>query len=1323
MEFSPKYFWDANNQSMAVAEGLLDGSAPGSVPAWQTHGTHVLGSILARPYPPIGHPDFDPGTAAMGVAPGAYAMTYRALHGWTYTSIIISGIEWSFRDGATVVNASIGGMMSASMVVQNIFISQLMLADPNFVFVTSAGNNGNQFFTGSNPGGQQMISVAMFTEANSRGSTITSPGFTGSTNFSFVLNRDLARLQELDNGRLIVNTPGVDLAHNNGEIRIFPMPLVSATPVTAGIAHVPVGAGTVQDVAALVETFGREALQGHYVLIRRGEGTDVVSQRLVDIGMAGAISINNQLLVPPLVAAAGNNSHLVPIIMIPYEQGMQWATSMVHGGTTPVYHNVTFQGQGGMLTPGQTTTTPPEFSTSTFVLSEPGFIFGHGLPVLAGGSSRGPIEHSFEIFPHVGAQGQQVFSTFPRWHAQAGGTGTAANPLWNQGSWTRAYGSIGGTSMSSPQVAGAVALMQQHSRLNEGGQWANYEIKTRLMNTSMPLDYEGNIYSAFDGARNINVREAIDTNSVVAVRFDRLPTDLFMDYESQNFVTTLTGSFSFGGFNRAIATGNPRNIGDRAHSETMTAEIHNNSNAPVTYTITHNFIPAGHRPARPAGSNTAPLGGAALTFSQTSITVPANSMQTFTATINIPAGTDLGFYEGTVTVRGNNGDTAILPFAAVTHSRQPAFNFLGLHRPVITTNTPAQGAQNMTSNELVMSYSQTWGFYADMYLIDGAIVNNPAFTGDNWWAGEILPDGSRDLLFADYILGTVMGTTGESIDARHFNVNRGINPLHTMRGVIFDGYYAPGLRDTLDGMSEPRRLEREGNFFIGMNIFRQTITATQPGAAAGQSQNWFWDQSELIPFAVDNTPPQLTAHNIAASGNNIVVTGTVAHAWTQTATGMTNGMWTTPRPVNLQNNIGVWVLAGDNVAGNRPVRADVAANGTFNVTLTNALQGAAGDVAVTIWVIDGYAPVPIVNQVPVGSGNPALAAFWNQPALARIHNAIPEHFTGPSGLVRASAADEAQLRADVLFGRAHNLNPQVFGINEAMFGQYAWGGLNVATYNFSVAAGAPATDGIFELPPLAELANVYPPYDGNDDPYADLNDDEEDKDMPEIDNVDDSDHNTARAAAPVSFAGLNFNVPQFHADVMAGNAFAMMPTHESFIVTEMTEAAVANITVAIRQGTEIGTALPTAVHPNGYRFVGFNTEQDGSGTAITAATVVTGPITAYAIWDTNVVSGLITISPEHQVVGVQRTRTVTVNEGMLPAGTNLNTLTLWAVIEAGASVLVVPQPVTAEFELMYGASATRLLVVLTDGLHHAFTGDLAHNARLFGMDQLTGLTP
>jgi len=1094
-ECSPLYFWsDGNPETGAGAEnrkvtyGLMSADPAGTIASLgaSSHGTHVSGTILGRPY------GDDPGTSIIGIAPAAWGIHYRGLYGSgaSYVSVWISGQEWSFLDGAHVVNMSLGQQAAHELSIANVSINNIMLADPTIVFVMSAGNSGTEFFTGSNPGGGSIgLTVSALAEPT-RGLAVESVDFSGVGAATFITARDNARVEELGNGNFIINHPSAGLVHDNGQFKIFAMPRVDSA-VEAGV---PVGIGTTAEFAALYNEHGTD-LEGHFVLVRRGETAANLDVRAHSIGLGGVISVNNPNIAP-LVLNAGGPATItnVAILQIDRTSGAMWATNIAEGsgyGTFRFTNNTVI---------------------SNFTNGAPATNTG-GLPSTQGFSSRGPVVESFEISPCIGSHGVNVFSAHPRF-TQAGAAANN-NWTWQNLPWHSAHANSSGTSMSAPHVAGAVALIQHYSRehnLGEyNGMWGNYEIRTRVMNTAIQLDYTGNIYSPFDGARNIDVLAAVKTNTVVFAEYDRVPTRMFMEVGglTQTTQTTLTGSFSFGGFNRHS------DIADHnlVRARTIRAYIQNNSNQTITYTLTSTFNHSSLRTAERGGGvfiSTLPLDGATLNH-PTTLSVPAGDRVGFDVTINLPDNREIGFYEGFMTVTGGSHDI-VLPFAAVTYLRQSAFEFLGLYRPVITTNTVLEGAQNITSNELIMYFTQNWGFAAVFYLIDAEPARAAGLNADNWYTGIVNPiDGSHDLLFREYFIGTTMGSALQHRHrlSRHFPRNRGggEHSAHerTMRGVIFDGYYNPLLWESPAGWGERERLDREGEFYIGITIYRQSPNATAT-TAVGTSNMWFWEQNVLVPFYVDNALPEfrsITVNDIevdmhsrtattvhvepkttfneeieAYSDYDIVITGNVFDEWILEATNSnsTFGVWrehifggqaSNPfRQVNKTNNLALWVLAGENEVGNRPIRANVEPNGDFNVTLHGALTGE--EVELNFWLINGYAPVPVMNQVPIGVGNPRLDLthgtpgpapnppavptnfWWNVPAVARMLTDVESYFELEigDGFVSASGLD-ALLRSDVVFGR-HSTSPAVYNIPAEYFNQFAWSGLNVT--QFSVTA-------------------------------------------------------------------------------------------------------------------------------------------------------------------------------------------------------------------------------------------------------------------------------
>lgn len=108
---------------------------------------------------------------------------------------------------------------------------------------------------------------------------------------------------------------------------------------------------------------------------------------------------------------------------------------------------------------------------------------------LADFSSRGPVTVTWEIKPDVVAPGVAINSTIP------GG-----------------YLPLQGTSMASPHVAGACALIKQAHP-----DWTPQQIKAALMNTALQIkDSKGVIYKTYEqGAGRIQTEQAIKSETLV----------------------------------------------------------------------------------------------------------------------------------------------------------------------------------------------------------------------------------------------------------------------------------------------------------------------------------------------------------------------------------------------------------------------------------------------------------------------------------------------------------------------------------------------------------------------------------------------------------------------------------------------------------------------------------------------------------------------------------------------------------------------------------------------------------------------------------------
>ncbi|WP_099361880.1 S8 family serine peptidase [Fredinandcohnia onubensis] len=193
-------------------------------------------------------------------------------------------------------------------------------------------------------------------------------------------------------------------------------------------------------------------LQGKIALISRGAGIAFVDKASAAkaAGAAGAIIYNNVAGEQPDVPGMA-----VPTIKVSQDDGAKLLTELENGN-----NNVSFNIE-----------------------------FSHGVgELMADFSSRGPVTQTWMIKPDVSAPGVNITSTIP------GG-----------------YGAKQGTSMASPHVAGAAALvLQAHP------DWSVEDVKAALMNTAVELkDANGNVYPHnTQGAGSIRPLDAINTETL-----------------------------------------------------------------------------------------------------------------------------------------------------------------------------------------------------------------------------------------------------------------------------------------------------------------------------------------------------------------------------------------------------------------------------------------------------------------------------------------------------------------------------------------------------------------------------------------------------------------------------------------------------------------------------------------------------------------------------------------------------------------------------------------------------------------------------------------
>jgi minor extracellular serine protease Vpr len=225
--------------------------------------------------------------------------------------------------------------------------------------------------------------------------------------------------------------------------------------------------------------------------------------------------------------------------------------------------------------------------------------------------------------PDIGAPGGLIRSTYPL----EGG----------------AYATISGTSMSSPHVAGGVALLLE-AQPNVGA----HDVRGILQNSAKPKNWWGNPGLGFlDNVHRQGAGMLDIPNAILAT-------------------TRVTPA--------KIALGE-----SEAGPRTETLWIENHGDAPVTYDLS--FVNA----LSTGGSTFSPgffLGNASVAFGQPSVTVPAGGSASVSATINPATAPALGQYGGYIMLTPQGG--------GLTH-RVPYAGFVGDYQAIVAMAPGAFG--------------------------------------------------------------------------------------------------------------------------------------------------------------------------------------------------------------------------------------------------------------------------------------------------------------------------------------------------------------------------------------------------------------------------------------------------------------------------------------------------------------------------------------------------------------------------------------------------------------------------------------------------------